>query len=364
MMSRFINLLLAIGVFALAALWMTSGYLMPAEEAEQEQAPDPTVEVVAATLRYEPYVRRVRLSGRTEARYTVTVTARTAGIVIDLPVPEGSLVEAGDVIAELSDEARAAAVTEARANLEESRAQLRAGEELADRGFLPTLDLEQRRAKVAADQSALERAVTEAARGVVTAPVSGVLNRLIAEPGQAVSIGADIASVLDLDPLVISAEASERNVGDIAPGAHATVTTLTRQSFPAEVTFVSKAASGPTRTFRIEAEAPNPDAAIAAGLTAEILIDTPARPAARVPRSAITLNTEGDVGLMLVDEESRAEFAPVTLLGDEGDAFWIIGPPDEAEVIVVGQEYVAPGAPVRAAHRPTERSADVASIAE
>ena len=360
-MSQITNLALAIGVFVLAVLWMASGILMPDDQTAEQEHVDTTVDVVSTELRYEPYVRRVRLSGRTEALYTVDVTARTAGVVIDLPVTEGALVSAGDVIAELSDEARAAAVTEARANLEEARAQLRASEELADRGFLPTLELDQRRASVAAAQSSLERALTEAARGVVVAPVSGVLNRLIAEPGQAVGIGDEIASVIDLDPLVIAAEASERNIGAIERGAGATVTTLTGETFPAEVRFVSKASVGATRTFRVEAEAPNPDAAIAAGLTAELLIETPARPAARVPRSAVTLNADGEIGLMLVDADSRARFTAVTLLGDEGEAFWIEGPEDGAEVIVVGQEFVDTGAPVRAERR-ARPSADVASL--
>jgi multidrug efflux system membrane fusion protein len=363
-MSSFINVLLAICVFAVSTLWVASGVLFPHEEEEVHEQVDPTVEVVSAGLRYEPYVRAVRLSGRTEARYTVGVTARTAGIITNLPVPEGAFVEAGDVIAELSDEARAAAVAEARAKVEESRAQLRAGRELADRGFLPSLDLEQRRANLAADESALERAITEAARGVVTAPVSGVLERLIAEPGQSVAIGGDIASVLDLDPLVISAEASERTINDISPGADATVTTLNGRTFPAQVTFVSKAAQGTTRTFRVEAEADNADAEIAAGMTAEILIATLPQPAARVPRSAITLNAEGVIGVMLVADDDTAEFAPVALLGDAGDFFWVAGPSDGSEVIVVGQEFVADGSPVRAVRRPSGAAADVAALTE
>lgn len=363
-MSKFINFVLAVAVFAAAGLWMASGVLMPRAEEAEEAEPEAVVQVVSAPLTYEDYVRQVRLSGRTEARYSVTVTARTAGVITDLPMPEGSFVTAGDVIAELSDEARAAAVTEARANLEEARAQLRAGQELAERGFLPALELEQRRASVASQESALERAVTEAARGVVVAPVSGVLERLIAEPGQAVSIGADIASVLDLDPIVVAGEASERAVGEIRPGALVDVTTLTGQSFQAEVRFVSKAALGATRTFRVEAEAPNPDADIAAGLTAQMLIETPARAAARVPRSAITLSGEGEIGVMLVDDESRAEFAPVVLMGDAGDVFWIAGPPDGAEMIVVGQEFVAPGSLVRTTRTPAGLAANIAALEE
>ena len=67
---------------------------------------------------------------------------------------------------------------------------------------------------------------------------------------------------------------------------------------------------------------------------------------------------------MLVDDASRAEFAPVALLGDEGDAFWITGPPDGSTIIIVGQEFVAHGSPVRAAPRPPIRTGEVASLGE
>lgn len=365
-MSTPTNVMLAIGVFAASAAWVASGVIFPSYEEEETVEAEGAVHVVTTRLHYEPYVRTVRLSGRTEARYMVQVTARTAGIVIDLPVAEGSFVEAGQVIAELSDEARAAAVAESRAQVEEARAQLRAGEELAARGFLPALDLEQRRASLAAAESALERAITESQRGVITAPVSGVLEQLYAEPGQSLSIGGDVASVIDLDPLVVSAEASERWVAEIQPGATAHVTTLNGQTFEAEVVFVSKAAAGTTRTYRVEAEAPNPDAAIVAGLTTEILIDTAPRPAARIPRSAITLNADGDVGVMLVDAQSRAQFTEVALIGDVGEYFWVAGPSDGAQMIVVGQEFVATGSPVEASARPPVGGSadDLASLAE
>jgi multidrug efflux system membrane fusion protein len=348
MLSKFFNVVLALAVLGAAAAWLVSGiFIKPEEEAAVVETAAP-VEVVTARLPYEAYTRAVRLSGRTEARHRVEVTARTAGVITDLPVAEGSMVTAGQVIARLSDEARAAAVNEARALVDERDADLRAGEALAAQGHLPSIEIDSRRASLAAARTSLERAITEAARGVVEAPISGILDRLDAEPGQAVNSGTVVASVIDLDPIVVIAEASERMVGEIATGAAARVTTLTGLSFEAQVIYVSKASQGATRTFRVEAEAPNPDALISAGLTAEIFIGADPRPAARITRSAITLGPAGEIGVMVVDAASRAQFVQVAIIGDEGDAFWIAGPENGAEVIVVGQDFVTSGVRVRA----------------
>jgi multidrug efflux system membrane fusion protein len=351
MLSKSINLALAVIVFALAALWVASGAFTEREDAVVEAETVAPVEVVTARLPYEPYVQTVRLSGRTEARHRVEVTARTDGIITNLPVPEGSAVTAGQVIAQLSDEARAAAVNEARALVDERGADLRAGEALTAQGHLPSIELDSRRASLAAARTSLERAISEAARGVVEAPISGILDRLDAEPGQAVNSGTVIGAVIDLEPIVVVAEASERVVGEIRLDAPARVTTLTGATFQANVVYISKASQGSTRTFRVEAEAPNDDAAISAGLTAELLIQAQARPAARLPRSAITLGPQGEIGVMVVDAASRAQFVPVALVGDEGDTFWIAGPEDGAEVIVVGQDFTSSGVRVRATPR-------------
>jgi multidrug efflux system membrane fusion protein len=362
-MSNFTNVALAAGVLSASALWVASGILFPDKKEDKKQEAEAAVDVVTVPLKYIPYVSAVRLSGRTEAKHTVVAQARTTGIVVDLPVREGSPVTAGQTIAELSDEARAASLAQARATVEQARAQLKAGEALAQRGFLSAIDLQTRRATLATAEAALQKALSESARGVVAAPVSGVLDKFIAQPGQSLAIGDKVANVLDLDPLVVAGYASERVINAIDVGAAVKVTTLNGKTFDAKVTLISRAADSATRTFRIEAETANPDSAIVAGLTSEMLIATPPKPAAKVARSAITLNADGDLGVMFVDAASHAQFARIAIVGDEGDSFWVAGPPDGAEAIVVGQEFVAPGSSVHAVRRDPAQGAGVASVA-
>ncbi len=67
--------------------------------------------------------------------------ARTAGVLTELRVRRGSRVEKGDVIAVLSDEAREAQVTQARALVEQRKIELDAKRRLIELNAVPRLEL-------------------------------------------------------------------------------------------------------------------------------------------------------------------------------------------------------------------------------
>jgi multidrug efflux system membrane fusion protein len=91
---------------------------------------------------------------------------------------------------------------------------------------------------------------------------------------------------------------------------------------------------------------PNADLKIRDGQTAEILIAADGEKAHLLPASALTLNDEGTLGVRVVAEDSTALFNPVTLLRDTAQGAWLAGLPENADVIVVGQEYVTDGVAV------------------
>jgi multidrug efflux system membrane fusion protein len=91
---------------------------------------------------------------------------------------------------------------------------------------------------------------------------------------------------------------------------------------------------------------PNPDHAIRSGITAEIRLSLPEEPAHRVPASILALNAEGVLGVRIVEEGNRVRFVPVELLSDDGEQVWVAGLPRRAEVIVLGQDFVADGVEV------------------
>ena len=79
------------------------------------------------------------------------------------------------------------------------------------------------------------------------------------------------------------------------------------------------------------------------GQTVEVSVSAAGGTAHFLPQSALTLNDDGDLGVRLVSEDETATFAPVDLLRDTTEGVYVDGLPDEAQVIVVGQEFVSDG---------------------
>ena len=71
-------------------------------------------------------------------------------------------------------------------------------------------------------------------------------------------------------------------------------------------------------------------------------------PATRVPRSALTFSSTGDLGVRAVDGDGVVGFLPVTIVEDEQTIMWVGGVPDGARVIVQGQDFVREGQQVEA----------------
>lgn len=324
-------------------------------EADTEAATAPearVVAVVAQRSRARPVDSGLVLRGRTEASRRVDVRAEITGRVVSEPIRRGAEVAAGDVLCQLDPGTRPARLAEAEARLLEAEANERASAQLAERGFGAETTAIARRAALQAAQAMVEQASREIESLEIRAPFDGLLEDDTAELGDLLQPGAVCASLIANDPIKLVGFVTEDAVERVAVGAPAGARLVTGQEVRGRVTFVARAADPATRTFRVEAEAPNPNAAIRDGISAEILIGLPGAEAHRVPLSALTLDDDGRLGVRtaLADEDgdgARAAFVPVSIIRDEPGGVWISGLPDEADVIVVGQDFVTEGQPIR-----------------
>src|SRR5262249_25774359 len=311
--------LTALGLVAAAGLWIASGHFLPHETAESRASNRPTqvdkkpFRVAAITTDVQAHSRKLVLAGRTEADKRVTITARTGGVLTELKVRRGTWVKAGDTIAVLSDEAREAQVVQARSLVTQRQAELEAKRRLIVSGAMPKLDLVNLEAQLEAAKAALAAAEAERDRGLVRAPWGGVISDVAVEVGKAAFsfAGADLVTLVGLDPMLAVVEVAERKLGGIKLGDEADVRLVTGETARGKVRFVSKTASQTTRTYRVEVELPNADASIPDGITAEVALPLAQVPATRVPRSALTISSTGDIGVRSVDESGTVGFLRV-----------------------------------------------------
>ena len=346
----------ALGLVAAAGLWIASGHLLPRESAESHaaittgEATKKPFRVAVIETFAVPHSRKLTISGRTEADKRVTLTARTGGILTEFKIKRGTWVKEGDVIAVLSDDARAAQVAQAESLVTQRRTELEAKRKLTLTGAIPRLDLVNMEAMLKAAEGALAVAEAERDRGVVRAPWTGVVNDVMVDAGDAAFSfqGRELAKLVSLDPMLAVVEVAERKLAGIKVGEPARVQLVTGEAAAGRIRYVAKTASQATRTYRVEVELPNHDGAIPDGITAEVSVQLARVAATRVPRSALTISSNGDIGVRSVGATGRVGFLPVNVVEDQQSQMWVAGIPDRTRIIVRGQDFVRDGREVEA----------------
>ena len=287
----------------------------------------------------------VVLRGRTEAARRVVVRSETTGLVISEPLRRGAMVSRGDVLCEIDPGPRPARLAEAVAQRLAAEANQQASERLAERGYTAETTAISNRAALQGAEAVVDQAQREIERLRVLAPFDGLLETDTAEFGSLLQPGGECATIIDLDPIKLTGFVTERAVGQIEVGATVAARLLSSGELIGQVTFVSRSADPDTRTFRVEAEAPNPDFAIRDGITAEILVALEGSRAHLIPQSALTLNDSGQLGVRIA-VDGRAKFLPVQFIRDTAKGVWVSGLPESIDLIVVGQDFVTDGHPI------------------
>lgn len=341
---------------------------------------------IKSTATMVPEIVRVR--GRTEAARQVTVLAETTGTVASAPLRKGTFVEAGQVMCELNPGTRGAAMAQAEATLIEAQARLpeararvieaqsalseaqindRAAVSLQADGYASQTRVAATAAAVSSAEAAVETAragleaaqsgirAAEAAVAVaekeiehlsIKAPFAGVLETDSAELGALLQAGSPCATVIQLDPIKLVGFVPETEMDKLTLNAMADAHLATGKQVAGEVTFLSRSADEATRTFRVEVEIPNPDLSVRDGQTVEMVLSSGGTQGHLLPQSALTLDDSGRIGVRYIDDQNMAMFTPVNLLRDTVEGVWLTGLPEQADVIIVGQEYVTDGIPV------------------
>jgi membrane fusion protein, multidrug efflux system len=338
--------------------WVASGEFSSVGSAENEtaEAPAETVEQSETVLRTVATVmpprvqhaRAIRISGQTDAEKRVTLATRVMGVIESLPVKQGQRVERGDLIMRLDAEDKEAAIRMAESVVSQREAEADAAAQLVKGGNAPKLQTEQTLAALATARSQLENAKAELAQYEIRAPFNGLIDRVPVQRGSTILAGAEVATLINLDPLLAIGEVSERDLRYLEIGDAAEIRLVDGKIVNGTLRYISRDASSATRTFRIEVAIPNEDKALPAGMTAEITLLAEETDSVVLPRSVVTLSEAGDLGIRAVDKDNKVVFFPIDLVDDTPTGLVLAGIPEDARIIVAGQDLVTEGDEVKA----------------
>ena len=354
---------------------------------------DPAIKVVVMKSKAQEIDSAIILRGQTEAAREVEVRAETSGKVISAPLRKGNFVKENQLLCQLDPGAREnklsdtlaqlaeaesrvpetqARLNEAESYLEEAQINFNAAERLAKEGYASEARVaateaavrsaeagvatamagfKATRSRIQTAEAAVAAARKEIDRLTLKAPFNGLLESDTAEIGSLLQPGNLCATVIQLNPIKVVGFVAEVDMPRVKVGAPARAELLAGKIVNGKVTFLSRSADKLTRTFRVDIDVSNPDLEISDGQTADITIAAEGKTAHLVPQSALTLNDNGDLGVRLVADDLRAKFVAVKLMRDTAAGAWLVGLPEEADIIIVGQEYVVDGVPVQPSFR-------------
>jgi multidrug efflux system membrane fusion protein len=301
----------------------------------------PTVRVQSVSAQQHENV--LELYGQTESHREVTVKAQTAGLVVSVPVAEGTTVRTGALVCRQDVDARQAMVDQAKANLRSVENDLRSARVLAEKGFQSETRVVNFEAQLDGAKAALKSAEIELDNVNIRAPFGGIWERQIAQVGDYLAPGQACGLLVDLSPLKVIAQLTETQVSLVEAGVTTDIILATGERVEGVIDFIEAKADPATRTFRTEISVPNEDNQLKAGVTATVRIKAGETMAQRIPSNILTLDDSGDVGVRFVDYEDIVRFAKVDIIDETSGGSWVTGLPDETRIIVEGQDFVAVG---------------------
>ena len=349
------SIILAVLVAIGAAAWIGSGQLgdRPAPDlaASLVQSP-PAEEEEAFSVRVrrtvaEPYVRTISITGQTEGSRHIRIASQIDGRVLKVGPDDGTPVKRRETLVEMDPEDRFARLQESRARLSQREVEFKAASSLAQKGF----QAETRRAASAADleqaRAQVKSMEVQIGHLTINAPFDAIVLDRMVELGDFVKRGDPVAHLIDLDPILVTAMVSETDYLQIEVGQQAEGVLIDGRSLSGIVRFVAPSADEATRTFKVELEVPNADLSIPEGVTAQLSISGEPVMAHRLSAALFTLDDRGQIGVKTVDSGNVVRFNSVKIVGASNDEVFVTGLSAEADIITVGQEFVAVGDPVR-----------------
>lgn len=339
-------------------------------------APPPTVAV--APIAVENVAPVYSFIGRVVAIQSVNVVARVTAFIDDVPVRQGSEVQAGQVLFQLQKEQYQAALQSAQAQLAHDRALLGearddlaryeqlakqnsiAKQQAADQAFL----VQQDEATVKLDEANVENAKLNLSYTTITSPITGQIGAVTMTKGNLVNPSTPaLATINQLDPIRVvfsvshlmdaeekaglsSAEAAARTVRLTLPNGSLYKST-------GKIAFFDNQVNAQTGTVSIYADFPNPDHLLLPGTLVTLKVHR-AEPQERplVPVEAVQTNQSGSF-VLVVGSDNKVEERPVTL-GEQIAQDFIVenGLAAGERVIVAGVQKVKAGETVHPVSAP------------
>ena len=290
-------------------------------------------------------------SGFTEAKTTANFGFMVGGRVSHVLVDEGSRVSKGQLIADLETTDYLLALDIANANLKKIQDDYARYTILQDRGSIPASEYVKSAASLNEWTARQKQALKSLSDSRLYSSISGFVSRKGVNPGEVISPGTPLFSIVDINPIRAVVAVPESEIGQVKPGQSARVDIpALDSSFAGTVRLITPVADANTRSYTVKIDLPNLNFLIRGGMIATATFHS-VHPASglRIPAEAVLHDVDKTTYVFVVDREKNTAFKRKILVGALYDTSMEVssGLYENELVVVGGQQKIQDGSQIQ-----------------
>lgn len=305
--------------------------------------------VTVAVVAREMLADDVESVGTAQANESLNLTAKVSDTVTAVHFSDGGFVEQGDVLVELTNNAEAARLAEARAAEADARRQYDRLQSLIDTNLISQTDLDDVRTRWETAEARLEGVIANMDDRLIRAPFTGILGFRNISEGSLVTPNTVITTLDDISTIKLDFNVAEVYLAQLQPGQSIKANSIVYrgQEFGGIVTSVGSRVDTATRSVQVRAEIENSAGLLRPGMLLTVDLTLNPRDAIVVPEAAV-VPSQGRQYVFVVDEESVARRVEVELgRRRPGQVEIVSGVVPGQRVVTQGIAQVRPGSRVR-----------------
>lgn len=188
-----------------------------------------------------------------EAEHEATVVSKVRGIIEEIYVEEGNMVQAGQVIAKIEDDQYQIEADRAKATLDRLYNEYQRNKELFERELIAAETYQNSQYEYESQKATYDLAELNLEYTSVKSPISGVISRRHVKEGNMIGIDQPMYRVTDFTPLQAILHIPEHEMSKIRKNQRAElrVDALPNQTFAGHVERISPVVDSETGTFKV-----------------------------------------------------------------------------------------------------------------
>ena len=274
------------------------------------------------------------------------IIAKISGEIESIRVEEGDRVREGQLLAVLDGKAERVALEEAEARARGLKLDFERVETLFGQDLVSTKEMNDSRSRFEESEAQRKAALLQLAYTRVVAPFSGQVSIRYVDPGQNVSIGTQLFSIVDAEPLLARVHLPEKEAARIRIGQPIVISPDADLSveLPGRVILVAPIVDARTGTIKITCMVEGTADAIRPGSFVRVKLETDKHDNVLVVPSRALIPEGGDTYVFKASEDTVIKLAVTTGYADDMFVEVTEGLEEGDRIVTVGQGGLRNGA--------------------